>query len=210
MNLWAVSTIMAPNLFLHKAVPSKLPVDGQEKGQAERAADIMRLLIRYQDLLWTVRTPSIRVLLHLKPNRLFWYLHYYSQLDMRPGENILNNVLRQICSIYTILLFVLCRCQISWWVRWESWTRTAADAISSTTSASRTCWRRSTRTAKKNPTKTQPMWVRQKETGELETRDSCWQIASVRGLRDRSDPFIGFISERHLAWESHDRAEVLR
>ncbi|XP_065130902.2 LOW QUALITY PROTEIN: rho GTPase-activating protein 40 [Paramisgurnus dabryanus] len=54
MNLWAVSTIMAPNLFLHKAVPSKLTTDGQEKGQAERAADIMRLLIRYQDLLWTV------------------------------------------------------------------------------------------------------------------------------------------------------------
>ncbi|XP_059426293.1 rho GTPase-activating protein 40-like isoform X2 [Carassius carassius] len=54
MNLWAVSTIMAPNLFLHKAVPSKLAVDGPEKGQAERAADIMRLLIRYQDLLWTV------------------------------------------------------------------------------------------------------------------------------------------------------------
>ncbi|KAL2091429.1 hypothetical protein ACEWY4_013692 [Coilia grayii] len=52
MNLWAVSTIMAPNLFLHKSVPSRL--DGSEKGQAERAADIMRLLIRYQDLLWTV------------------------------------------------------------------------------------------------------------------------------------------------------------
>ncbi|XP_067314793.1 rho GTPase-activating protein 40 isoform X1 [Pseudorasbora parva] len=54
MNLWAVSTIMAPNLFLHKAVPSKLAADGPEKGQAERAADIVRLLIRYQDLLWTV------------------------------------------------------------------------------------------------------------------------------------------------------------
>ncbi|XP_028855368.1 rho GTPase-activating protein 40 isoform X2 [Denticeps clupeoides] len=53
MNLWAVSTIMAPNLFLHKAVPSRL-TDGTEKGQAERAADIMRLLIRYQDLLWTI------------------------------------------------------------------------------------------------------------------------------------------------------------
>ncbi|XP_063070975.1 rho GTPase-activating protein 40 isoform X2 [Engraulis encrasicolus] len=52
MNLWAVSTIMAPNLFLHKSVPSRL--DGSEKGQAERAADIMRLLIRYQDLLWTI------------------------------------------------------------------------------------------------------------------------------------------------------------
>ncbi|XP_031423394.1 rho GTPase-activating protein 40 isoform X2 [Clupea harengus] len=52
MNLWAVSTIMAPNLFLHKSVPSRL--DGSEKGQAERAADIMRLLIRYQDLLWNI------------------------------------------------------------------------------------------------------------------------------------------------------------
>ncbi|XP_071375591.1 rho GTPase-activating protein 40 [Centroberyx affinis] len=53
MNLWAVATIMAPNLFLHKAVPSRL-TEGAEKGQAEKAADIMRLLIRYQDLLWTI------------------------------------------------------------------------------------------------------------------------------------------------------------
>lgn len=53
MNLWAVATIMAPNLFLHKAVPSRL-TDGVEKGQVERAADIMRLLIRYKDLLWTI------------------------------------------------------------------------------------------------------------------------------------------------------------
>lgn len=53
MNLWAVATIMAPNLFLHKAVPSRL-TEGAEKGQAEKAADVMRLLIRYQDLLWRV------------------------------------------------------------------------------------------------------------------------------------------------------------
>uniref|UniRef100_A0A4W6CA52 Rho GTPase activating protein 40 n=1 Tax=Lates calcarifer TaxID=8187 RepID=A0A4W6CA52_LATCA len=53
MNLWAVATIMAPNLFLHKAVPSRL-TEGSEKGQAEKAADVMRLLIRYQDLLWTI------------------------------------------------------------------------------------------------------------------------------------------------------------
>lgn len=57
MNLWAVATIMAPNLFLHKAVPSRL-TDGAEKGQAEKAADVMRLLIRYQDLLWTVGLPE--------------------------------------------------------------------------------------------------------------------------------------------------------
>ncbi|KAJ3602599.1 hypothetical protein NHX12_030351 [Muraenolepis orangiensis] len=54
MNLWAVATIMAPNLFLHKAVPSRLTDGGAEKGHAEKAADIMRLLIRYQDLLWTI------------------------------------------------------------------------------------------------------------------------------------------------------------
>lgn len=53
MNLWAVATIMAPNLFLHKAVPSRL-TEGTEKGQAEKAAGVMRLLIRYQDLLWMV------------------------------------------------------------------------------------------------------------------------------------------------------------
>ncbi|XP_069035478.1 rho GTPase-activating protein 40 isoform X1 [Lepisosteus oculatus] len=53
MNLWAVSTIMAPNLFMHKAVPNKL-AEAEEKGQAERAADVMRLLICYQDLLWTI------------------------------------------------------------------------------------------------------------------------------------------------------------
>ncbi|XP_061689172.1 rho GTPase-activating protein 40 isoform X2 [Syngnathoides biaculeatus] len=53
MNLWAVATIMAPNLFLHKAVPSTL-TEGAEKGQVEKAADVMRLLIRYQDLLWTI------------------------------------------------------------------------------------------------------------------------------------------------------------
>ncbi|CAL8340243.1 unnamed protein product [Merluccius merluccius] len=54
MNLWAVATIMAPNLFLHKAVPSRLTDGGAEKGHAEKAADIMRLLICYQDLLWTI------------------------------------------------------------------------------------------------------------------------------------------------------------
>ncbi|KAM9798975.1 rho GTPase-activating protein 40 isoform X3 [Syngnathus typhle] len=53
MNLWAVATIMAPNLFLHKAVPSRL-TEGAEKGLVEKAADVMRLLIHYQDLLWTI------------------------------------------------------------------------------------------------------------------------------------------------------------
>ncbi|XP_070964848.1 rho GTPase-activating protein 40-like [Oncorhynchus clarkii lewisi] len=44
MNLWAVSTIMAPNLFLffHKAVPTRLTDGGpgEEKGHAEKAPNL--------------------------------------------------------------------------------------------------------------------------------------------------------------------------
>ncbi|MGH0153829.1 UNVERIFIED_CONTAM: hypothetical protein FKN15_056939 [Acipenser sinensis] len=54
MSLWNVSTIMAPNLFMHKGVPPSKPAEGDEKEQAERAADVMTLLIQYQDLLWTI------------------------------------------------------------------------------------------------------------------------------------------------------------
>ncbi|XP_069740132.1 rho GTPase-activating protein 18-like isoform X2 [Narcine bancroftii] len=53
MNLWNVSTIIAPNLFMHKGISNKLP-DGNEKQQAEKAANVVRILIHYQDLLWTV------------------------------------------------------------------------------------------------------------------------------------------------------------
>ncbi|XP_052382434.1 rho GTPase-activating protein 40-like isoform X2 [Oncorhynchus keta] len=45
MNLWAVSTIMAPNLFLflHKAVPTRLTEGGpgEEKGHAEKAPNLL-------------------------------------------------------------------------------------------------------------------------------------------------------------------------
>ncbi|XP_064858113.1 rho GTPase-activating protein 40-like isoform X2 [Oncorhynchus nerka] len=45
MNLWAVSTIMAPNLFLflHKAVPTRLTDrgPGEEKGHAEKAPNLL-------------------------------------------------------------------------------------------------------------------------------------------------------------------------
>ncbi|XP_072098017.1 rho GTPase-activating protein 18-like isoform X1 [Mobula birostris] len=53
MNLWNVSTIIAPNLFMHKGMTNKAP-NGNEKQHAEKAANIVRLLIHYQDLLWTV------------------------------------------------------------------------------------------------------------------------------------------------------------
>ncbi|XP_047439301.1 rho GTPase-activating protein 40 isoform X2 [Mugil cephalus] len=86
MNLWAVATIMAPNLFLHKAVPSKL-TEGAEKGQAEKAADVMRLLIRYQDLLWTVPNFLIGQVRKLNENNNRRYQFY----DRR-----IKNLLRKI------------------------------------------------------------------------------------------------------------------
>ena len=53
MTLWNVSTVMAPNLFLHRGQPLKLS-KGREKQLAEGAAEVVRMMVFYQDLLWTV------------------------------------------------------------------------------------------------------------------------------------------------------------
>ncbi|KAM9059333.1 LOW QUALITY PROTEIN: rho GTPase-activating protein 40 [Megaptera novaeangliae] len=53
MMLWSVSTEMAPHLFQHRGGPPKLP-RGREKQLAEGAAEVVRMIARYQDLPWTV------------------------------------------------------------------------------------------------------------------------------------------------------------
>ncbi|XP_003787637.1 rho GTPase-activating protein 40 [Otolemur garnettii] len=53
MTLWNVSSVMAPNLFLHQGRHPKIP-KGQEKQLAEGAAEVVQMLVHYQDLLWTV------------------------------------------------------------------------------------------------------------------------------------------------------------
>ncbi|KAM9062060.1 rho GTPase-activating protein 40 isoform X1 [Sarcophilus harrisii] len=53
MTLWNVSMVMAPNLFMHKGQPHRIP-EGKGKQLAEGAADVVRAMIHYQDLLWTV------------------------------------------------------------------------------------------------------------------------------------------------------------
>uniref|UniRef100_A0A8C5L318 Rho GTPase activating protein 40 n=1 Tax=Jaculus jaculus TaxID=51337 RepID=A0A8C5L318_JACJA len=52
MSLWNVSTVMAPNLFLPRGRSPKLPKG--EKQLAEGAAEVVRIMVHYQDLLWTV------------------------------------------------------------------------------------------------------------------------------------------------------------
>ncbi len=50
MDLVNVSMVIAPNLFM--ALPSRSALD--EVGMAARTSQIVRLLIKYHKLLWTV------------------------------------------------------------------------------------------------------------------------------------------------------------
>lgn len=54
MTLNNVSVVMAPNIFMFKGFRSKV-TEQQEFSMATSTANIVRLLIRYQNLLWTVR-----------------------------------------------------------------------------------------------------------------------------------------------------------
>uniref|UniRef100_A0A1A8LQK8 Rho GTPase activating protein 18 n=2 Tax=Nothobranchius pienaari TaxID=704102 RepID=A0A1A8LQK8_9TELE len=53
MTLNNVSVVMAPNIFMFKGFRSKV-TEQQEFYMATNTANIVRLLIRYQDLLWTI------------------------------------------------------------------------------------------------------------------------------------------------------------
>lgn len=53
MTLNNVSVIMAPNIFMFKGFRSKI-TEQQEYSMAAGTANIVRLLIRYQNLLWTI------------------------------------------------------------------------------------------------------------------------------------------------------------
>uniref|UniRef100_A0A8C4YML5 Rho GTPase activating protein 28 n=1 Tax=Gopherus evgoodei TaxID=1825980 RepID=A0A8C4YML5_9SAUR len=50
MNLWNVSMIVAPNVFIYKGKHA----NQEEMQAAATTAHIVRLLIKYQDILWTV------------------------------------------------------------------------------------------------------------------------------------------------------------
>lgn len=54
MTLNNVSVIMAPNIFRFKGLRSKI-TEQQEYSMAAGTANIVRLLIRYQNLIWTVK-----------------------------------------------------------------------------------------------------------------------------------------------------------
>ncbi|XP_034269840.1 rho GTPase-activating protein 40 isoform X1 [Pantherophis guttatus] len=86
MSLWNVSTVIAPNLFMHKSLPNKIP-EGKEKQLAEGAADIVRMMIHYQALLWTVPSFLVAQIRKLNENSSWKYQFY----DRR-----IKNLLRKI------------------------------------------------------------------------------------------------------------------
>ncbi|MEQ2188001.1 hypothetical protein GOODEAATRI_010515, partial [Goodea atripinnis] len=57
MSLNNVSVVMAPSIFIFKGLRSKV-TEQQELSMATGTANIVRLLIRYQNLLWTVTCDS--------------------------------------------------------------------------------------------------------------------------------------------------------
>ncbi|XP_025037425.2 rho GTPase-activating protein 40 isoform X4 [Pelodiscus sinensis] len=86
MNLWNVSTVIAPNLFMHKGLANKIP-EGKEKQLAEGAADVVRMMIHYQDLLWTISSFLVAQVRKLNESSSRRYLFY----DKR-----IKNLLRKI------------------------------------------------------------------------------------------------------------------
>lgn len=68
MNLWNVSMIVAPNLFIYKGKRA----NQQEMQAAATTAHIVRLLIRYQDILWTVSSAGSPFMVPLQCSTLLY------------------------------------------------------------------------------------------------------------------------------------------
>ena len=63
MSIWNISTIMAPNLFFSRSKHS----DCEELLLANTAAHIIRLMLKYQEMLWTVSTNVTTWMFLLRP-----------------------------------------------------------------------------------------------------------------------------------------------
>ncbi|XP_068919655.1 rho GTPase-activating protein 40 isoform X4 [Petaurus breviceps papuanus] len=77
MSLWNVSMVIAPNLFMHKGKPHRIP-EGKGKQLAEGAADVVRAMIHYQDLLWTVSSFLVAQVRKLNENSS-WRHQFYDR-----------------------------------------------------------------------------------------------------------------------------------
>uniref|UniRef100_A0A8D0KWU0 Rho GTPase activating protein 28 n=1 Tax=Strix occidentalis caurina TaxID=311401 RepID=A0A8D0KWU0_STROC len=94
MNLWNVSMIVAPNLFIYKGKRA----NQQEMQAAATTAHIVRLLIRYQDILWTV--PSFLISQVRKTNEAAMN-NSKRQLMFDKGSDIPEGVIRVYAPLHS-------------------------------------------------------------------------------------------------------------
>lgn len=66
MSIWNISTIMAPNLFFSRSKHS----DYEELQLANTAAHIIRLMLKYQKILWKVSNNVMTVMFSLEAHQL--------------------------------------------------------------------------------------------------------------------------------------------
>ncbi|XP_075384046.1 rho GTPase-activating protein 40 [Tenrec ecaudatus] len=86
MTLWSVSMVMAPSLFLQHGWPPKVP-KGKEKLLAEGAAQVVQLMVHYQELLWMVAAFLVAQVRKLNDSS-----HRHSQLCDRALKTWLRRV----------------------------------------------------------------------------------------------------------------------
>ncbi|XP_035981565.1 rho GTPase-activating protein 28 isoform X2 [Fundulus heteroclitus] len=103
MTLWNVSMVMAPNLFTRCNRGNKRSV-AKQRGEMEEAvggAHLIRLMIRHQDLLWTVPKfllAQVRQMNQASNQRQFNLSRTTSRLLRRKNENNDRNQISELCE----------------------------------------------------------------------------------------------------------------
>lgn len=82
MSLWNISTVMAPNLFFSRSKHS----DYEELLLASTAAHVLRLMLKYQNILWKVSTASMALQCPRERHRLQGHVNAREQATWRRTE----------------------------------------------------------------------------------------------------------------------------
>ncbi|MED6257339.1 hypothetical protein ATANTOWER_019396 [Ataeniobius toweri] len=103
MSLWNVSMVMAPNLFTHRNRGKKLSITKQrdEMEEAVGGAHLIGLMIRHQDLLWTVPNfllAQVRQMNQASNQRKFNLSRTTSRLLRRKNEKNDRNQVSELCE----------------------------------------------------------------------------------------------------------------
>lgn len=97
MTLNNVSVVMAPNIFMFKGFRSKI-TEQQEFSMATSTANIVRLLIRYQNLLWTVRMKKKDqppIVMHTNTQVIITKTEFVSVSTLLLRPSLLGNVIHR-------------------------------------------------------------------------------------------------------------------